>query len=410
MSSQIHLFSEISPLKLALLKRPGAEIDSLTPDYLEQLLFDDIPFLPGAQAEHDFFVQLLRDNGVEVLYLDDLMTEAIGTDPEVRESFVAEVLAESGATVGGYEKLVHDYLLSLDDRALVEAIMTGIRKKDIESHETKGLQDLMDRRYPYYLDPLPNLYFTRDPAAAIGGGVTLNRMFSEARQREPLFFATILKHHPRFAGEDIPIWRDRDVPYYNEGGDIALLSDDVIAVGVSQRTTASAIEDLARRLFARQERFCRILAFEIPESRAFMHLDTVFSMVDVNQFAIHPAILDHAGEMNLYLVEADEKAPRGLRFTATTDLHGTLKRELREDTVDFIPTGGGDLAAAAREQWSDAANLLALSPGVVVSLDRNVESNEELRRHGVRVLEIPGSEISRGRGGPRCMTMPLVRD
>ncbi|MCL2332591.1 MAG: arginine deiminase [Actinomycetia bacterium] len=409
MSPQISIFSEIAPLKLALVKRPGAEIDSLTPDYLEQLLFDDIPFLPGAQEEHDFYVKLLRDNGVEVLSLDDLMCEALGVDPEVRESFVDEMLSESGTTVGGYENLVRDYLLSLDDRALVETVMTGIRKKDIESHETKGLQDLMDRRYPYYLDPLVNLYFTRDPATVIGGGVSLNRMFSEARQREPLFFKYILAHHPRFAADEIPIWRDRNEPYYNEGGDVAILSDEVIAIGVSQRTTASAIESLAKSLFYKQDNFRRILAFEIPESRAFMHLDTVFTMVDVNQFAIHPAILDHAGEMNLYLVEKDEKAPRGLRFTATSDLRGTLKRELREDSVDFIPTGGGDVAAAAREQWSDAVNLLALSPGVVISLDRNVESNEELRRHGVRVLEMPGSEISRGRGGPRCMLMPLVR-
>lgn len=410
MSPQVHVFSEIAPLKLALVKRPGAEIDSLTPDYLEQLLFDDIPFLPRAQDEHDFYVRLLRDNGVEVLYLDELMAEALESGPEVRERFVDAMLEESGTTVGGYETLVREYLLSLDNHALVEAIMTGIRKKDIESHETKGLQDLMDRRYPYYLDPLVNLYFTRDPATVIGGGVSINRMFSDARQREPLFFKFLLDYHPRFASENIPVWRDRNEPYYNEGGDVAILSDEVIAIGVSQRTTASAIESLAKNLFNKQDSFRRVLAFEIPESRAFMHLDTVFTMVDVNQFAIHPAILDHAGEMNLYLIEPDEKAPRGLRFTATSDLHGTLKRELREDSIDFIPTGGGDAAAAAREQWSDAANLLALSPGVVISLDRNVESNEELRRHGIRVLEMPGSEISRGRGGPRCMMMPLYRD
>ncbi|MCL2881473.1 MAG: arginine deiminase [Coriobacteriia bacterium] len=409
MSPQIHLFSEIDPLRLALVKRPGAEIDSLTPDYLEQLLFDDIPFLPRAQEEHDFYVKLLQDNGVEILYLDDLVAEALGTSPEVRESFVSDVLDESGTTVGGYENLVREYLLSLDDHALVETVMTGIRKKDLESHEAKGLQDMMDRRYPYYLDPLPNLYFTRDPATAIGNGVTINRMFSEVRQREPLFFKYVIEHHPRFVAENIPIWRDRNESYYNEGGDVAILSDEVLAIGVSQRTTASAIESLAKSLFYKQEGFRRIIAFEIPESRAFMHLDTVFVMIDVNQFAIHPAILDHAGEMNLYLVEKDEKAPRGLRFTATSDLHGTLKRELREESVDFIPTGGGDLAAAAREQWSDAANLLALSPGVVISLDRNVESNEELRRHGIRVLEMPGSEITRGRGGPRCMLMPLNR-
>jgi len=409
MSPQINLFSEINPLKLAIVKRPGAEIDSLTPDYLEQLLFDDIPFLPKAQSEHDYYVKLLRDNGVEVLYLDDLAAEAIATSPEARERFVSDILAESGTTVGGYEDLVRSYLLGLDDQALIEAVMTGIRKKDIETQGAKGLQDLMDRRYPFYLDPMPNLFFTRDPATVIGNGVTLNHMFSDARQREPLFFKYILENHPRFAQEDIPVWLNRDEHYWSEGGDVAVLSDEVIAIGVSQRTAAPAVENLARNLFYKQESLRRIVAFEIPESRAFMHLDTVFTMVNTNQFAIHHAILDHAGELNLYLVEKDEKAPRGLRFTATTDLRGTLKRELREDSLDLIPTGGGDAAAAAREQWSDAANVLTLSPGVVVSLDRNVESNEELRRHGIRVLEMPGSEISRGRGAPRCMLMPLCR-
>ena len=409
MSPQVNLFSEIAPLKLAIVKRPGAEIESLTPDYLEQLLFDDIPFLSKAQVEHDFYVKLLRDNGVEVLYLDDLATEAIATSTAVRERFVEDVLEESGTTVGGYEDLVRSYLLSLDDHALIEAVMTGINKKDIESHEAKGLQDLMDRRYPFYLDPMPNLYFTRDPAMAIGNGIALNHMFSENRQRESLFYKYILEYHPRFAEENIPIWLDRDADYWFGGGDVVILSDEVIAIGVSQRTTAPAIENLARSLFYKQDSFRRIVAFEIPESRAFMSLDTVFAIVNNDQFMIHPAILDHAGEMNLFLIEKDEKAPRGLRFTATNDLHGTLKRELRVDSVDFIPTGGGDVAAAAREQWASAANVLTLSPGVVVSLDRNVESNEELRRHGIRVLEMPGSEISRGRGGPHCILMPLQR-
>ncbi|MCL2332352.1 MAG: arginine deiminase [Actinomycetia bacterium] len=410
MDQPIHVYSEIGKLKTVLLKRPGREIEKLMPDYLERLLFDDIPFLPVAQKEHDNFAEILRGQGAEVLYLENLSAEALDAGDGLREQFVDDILRESSTTVGGYEDFVREYLLSLDSHALVDTIMTGLRKQDVGGSGVQGLQDLMERRYPFYLDPMPNLYFTRDPAASIAGGMTINRMTMVARRRESLFMRYVLKYHPRFAPHEVPIWLDRDQNYNIEGGDELVLSRETIAVGVSQRTSAPAIENLARNLFAQQDIVKRILALEIPETRAFMHLDTVFTMVNYNQFTVHPAILTGDGQMNVFIIERDESSPRGLSFTHTTDLTGTLKKYLHQDELDLIPCAGGDPVAAAREQWNDGSNTLAVAPGVVVTYDRNVISNQVLREHGMTVLELKGSEISRGRGGPRCMSQPIIRE
>jgi len=309
MNNPISVFSEIGKLEAVLVKRPGRELENLTPDHMERLLFDDIPALPVAQDEHDAFAKVLSDNGAEVLYLEKISAEALDAHPEARERFVADILRESGHTVGGYEELVSEYLLSLPSEQLIDEVMCGIRKCSIDSSGTKGLQDLMDRRYPFYLDPMPNLYFTRDPAASIGHGMTINRMYATARRRESLFMKYVLNYHPRFASHDVPVWLDRDQNYWIEGGDELVLSSDTIAIGVSQRTSAPAIENLARNLFARQDAITRVLAFEIPETRAFMHLDTVFTMVNYNQFTIHPAIQNDDGGLNIYALEADLDAP-----------------------------------------------------------------------------------------------------
>jgi len=410
MSSPISVFSEIGKLETVLLKRPGRELENLTPDHMERLLFDDIPALPVAQEEHDEFAKVLTDNGAEVLYLEKLSAEALDAASEVREKFVADMLRESAHTVGGYEDLVSEYLLDLPSAQLIDEVMCGIRKCSLGDPDTKGLQDLMGRRYPFYLDPMPNLYFTRDPAASIGHGMTLNRMYATARRRESLFMKYVLAYHPRFADHDIPVWLDRDQGYWIEGGDELVLSSDTIAIGVSQRTSAGAIENLARNLFARQKEIKCVLAFEIPETRAFMHLDTVFTMVNYNQFTIHPAIQNDDGGLNIYALKADPDSPRGLSFTYSNDLVGTLKNVLGVDELDLIPCGGGDPLVAAREQWNDGSNTLAIAPGVVVTYSRNYVSNELMRNHGLTVLEITGSELARGRGGPRCMSQPIRRE
>lgn len=408
MNHPIHVTSEIGKLKTVLLKRPGKELENLIPEYLPQLLFDDIPYLNVIQKEHDFFAQTLRDQGTEVLYLDDLVIEALRTE-ELRTEFVEKILTESKVHVTGSFNLLKDYLLSFETKELVEKIMSGVRKNEIEAKRKAHLYELMEDHYPFYMDPMPNLYFTRDPAASIGNGLTINKMRQPARQRESLFMEYIIKHHPRFAGQDVPVWLDRNYDFPIEGGDELVLSEEVIAIGVSERTSAKAIERLAKNLFAKQDKIKKVLAIEIPRCRAFMHLDTVFTMIDHNKFTIHPGIQDSDGSMNVYTLERGID-PEIANITHSKDLHKTIKEALGLDELVLIPCGGGDEIISAREQWNDGSNTLAIAPGVVVTYDRNYVSNDLLREHGVKVIEVLSAELSRGRGGPRCMSMPIVRE
>ena len=407
MKHPIHVTSEIGELQTALLKRPGKEVENLTPDYLQQLLFDDIPYLPIIQKEHDYFAQTLRNRGVEVLYLEKLAAEAL-VDKKLREEFVDRILKEGQADVNVAHQTLKEYLLSFSNEELIQKIMGGVRKNEIETSKKTHLYELMEDHYPFYLDPMPNLYFTRDPAASVGDGLTINKMREPARRRESLFMEYIIKYHPRFAKHNVPIWLDRDYKFPIEGGDELILNEETIAIGVSARTSAKAIERLAKNLFSRQNKIKKVLAIEIPKCRAFMHLDTVFTMVDYDKFTIHPAIQGPKGNMNIYILEkgSDEET---LKITHRTSLMEALKEVLGLSELVLIPCGGGDVIASAREQWNDGSNTLAIAPGVVVTYDRNYVSNTLLREHGIEVIEVLSSELSRGRGGPRCMSMPIVR-
>ncbi|HDR4906001.1 TPA: arginine deiminase [Bacillus cereus] len=407
MKHPIHVTSEIGELQTVLLKRPGKEVENLTPDYLQQLLFDDIPYLPIIQKEHDYFAQTLRNRGVEVLYLEKLAAEAL-VDKKLREEFVDRILKEGQADVNVAHQTLKEYLLSFSNEELIQKIMGGVRKNEIETSKKTHLYELMEDHYPFYLDPMPNLYFTRDPAASVGDGLTINKMREPARRRESLFMEYIIKYHPRFAKHNVPIWLDRDYKFPIEGGDELILNEETIAIGVSARTSAKAIERLAKNLFSRQNKIKKVLAIEIPKCRAFMHLDTVFTMVDYDKFTIHPAIQGPKGNMNIYILEkgSDEET---LKISHRTSLMEALKEVLGLSELVLIPCGGGDVIASAREQWNDGSNTLAIAPGVVVTYDRNYVSNTLLREHGIEVIEVLSSELSRGRGGPRCMSMPIVR-
>lgn len=403
----INVYSEIGPLETVLLKRPGREVENLTPETMDRLLFDDIPHLPVIQREHDAFAQVLRDNGVEVVYLEKLAAEAIDAG-EVKEAFLKEMMDESNIPSAAAYEAVKDYMLGMETQEMVDAIMAGVRRKDV-SLEAAHLADMVEEDDSlFYMDPMPNLYFTRDPGAAIGKGLTINQMKFEERRRESMFLEVIMDHHPRFAGHDIPIWRSRNEKTSIEGGDELVLSPKVLAIGISQRTKAQAIEELAIALFKHHTSFEKILAIKIPNVRAMMHLDTVFTMIDYNKFTIHPGILHLDGSIDTYILERGE-AEDTIRITKRTDLQEVLKDALEVDELELIPCGGGDEIAAPREQWNDGSNTLAISPGVVVTYDRNYVSNQLLREKGVKVIEIASSELSRGRGGPRCMSMPLVR-
>ncbi len=342
-----------------------------------------------------------------MLYLDKLMTETLA-QPEIRCRFTEQILMESQSNVNGSFEAVCEYLNSLPADELVRKVMAGVRKNEIDLKEKVHLHEIMADSYPFFLDPMPNLYFTRDPAAVIGKGITINNMNEPARRRESIFMDYIIKHHPRFKEHDIPVFFNRDEHYTLEGGDELVLSREVAAIGVSARTSAQGIEKLARELFARQEDIKKVVAVEIPKSRAFMHLDTVFTMIDHDKFTYHPAIESSDGKMKIYILEQGNSGD--LKITEKDSLVETLKEVLNLPELVLLPCGGGDVIAAAREQWNDGSNTLAIAPGVVVTYDRNYVSNDMMRQNGIEVLEIMSSELSRGRGGPRCMSMPIVRE
>ena len=385
----IHVFSEIGKLKKVMLHRPGKELENLMPDYLERLLFDDIPFLEDAQKEHDNFAQALRNEGIEVLYLEKLAAESL-TSPEIRNQFIEEYLDEANIRGRQTKVAIRELLQGIkDNQELVEKTMAGVQKAELPEipEEAKGLTDLVESDYPFAIDPMPNLYFTRDPFATIGNAVSLNHMYADTRNRETLYGKYIFKYHPVYGG-NVELVYNREEDTRIEGGDELVLSKDVLAVGISQRTDAASV-----------------LAFEFANNRKFMHLDTVFTMVDYDKFTIHPEI---QGNLRVFTVTYENEQLKIVEEKG--DLAELLAENLGVEKVTLIPCGDGNAVAAAREQWNDGSNTLTIAPGVVVVYDRNTVTNKKLEEYGLRLIKIRGSELVRGRGGPRCMSMPFERE
>ena len=399
----LHIYSEIGKLKKVLLHEPGEELNNLTPKYLGELLFDDIPWLPLAIKEHQAFAKAFKDNGIEVVYLLDLISEVL-KDDKVRKEFIDTFIADLGIIPTYLATSIKSYLLKIKDgKKLATKCMVGIKLDELNLNREKRLNDFVNKSI-FATNPMPNLYFTRDPFAVIGDGVSINSMFSKTRKRETIFAEFIFKYHKDY--KNTRVFYNRYDKYNIEGGDICVLSDKCLIVGVSERTSALAIEALANRLFFEYDTTYEvILAFHIPSARTFMHLDTIFSQVDYDKFTIHKECYD---QMEVYeLRKGENKKIKTKKVNKKLEL---ILEEHLSKKITLIPCGGIDSINSDREQWSDGSNCICISPGVVIAYERNDITNKLLSENGIKVIVIPSSELSRGRGGPRCMTMPLVRE
>ena len=404
--SNVKVNSEIGRLKVVLLHEPGAELHNLTPKKLDDLLFDDIPWLPLAKKEHQAFAKTFKDAGVKVVYLTDLMSEVLDLSNDIKNEFVEQFIKEAHIRSNTLREVATEYLKNFkDNKELVLKTIAGIKKSELPNYQVKSLADHVDD-YPFVTDPMPNLYFTRDPFASIGNGVSLNKMYSVTRSRETIFGEYIFKYHPTY--KTTPLYYSRYEDVNIEGGDIMVLNNHVLVVGVSQRTCAEAVERLAKNLFYNNETdFDTVLAFTIPQARTFMHLDTVFTQVDVNKFAIHKGCYE---KLKIYRITKDFNNDKKVKVIELDQKLEDVLESYIGLPITLIPCGGGDTISADREQWSDGSNFVAIAPGEVIAYERNDITNAALIKAGIKVHIIPSSELSRGRGGPRCMCMPLERE
>ncbi len=396
--------SEVGRLRSVLLHEPDLELTRLSPSNVHELLFDEIMWVERAQLEHRAFAQVLRERGVEVLLLGDLLAEALAVEAARKELLDRVVTIDAFGQ--GLVPDVREWFDSLPDRELARYLVGGVIPEDLP-FPPQGLVGASFQPTTFVLPPLPNQIFMRDTSAWMYGGVSINPMAFPARRRETLHLEAVYRHHPVFASAEFPVWYGGDgldhYPAVVEGGDLLVIGNRVLLVGMGERTSPQGVEALARRMFEAGA-LDSVIAVELPKMRAYMHLDTVLTQVDRDAFVVFPGLRQR---MRPFVVTPGSGGH--LQVEAEDELFATLARILDVPRIRTFETGGNQLLAA-REQWDDGNNLLAVEPGVVVAYERNVDTNQRLRDDGVEVLTIPGFELGRGRGGPRCMTCPLARD